>query len=388
MQVKLVGLQQRGHLIPGLVHAASVNALHGRAFENHFFCEVEFDGAGGNSEQRHAATKTQDLESCSDRLGSPGHLQHDVHAGAASVVHHDAVYVVFLGIEHEIGLHLLGDFAAMLVHFQRENLRGSAGASHRDGEQPDRAAAGDGHAPGGDLAGQHRVHRVAQRIEDGRVFLRDGRIELPDVRLGNDDVLGEGAIRVHADDLHMLADVRFAGAALQALAAGHVHLGGNEVAFLDARHFVPDRFNRAAELVPGNQWRMNATLCPLVPLVNVQVRAADGRHLDLDQYIGGAKLRFGNFADLRARRGLRLYHGKHRIWHESGSSAAERGGTSAQYGQKSGGQTDKFSTRPTVGSDAKEAYSGGGGYGRASNGGGMIACKSSSSPPMDCAAKL
>src|SRR5271157_6108157 len=252
MQVELVGLEQRGHLIPRLVHATAVNALYGGAFENHFFCQVEFDGAGGNAEEGHAATETQDLESCSDRLGSPGHLQNDIHAGAAGVVHHDAVHVVFLGIEHEVGLHLLGDFAAMLIHFQRENLRGSAGARYRDREEPDWTAAGDGHAPGGDFARQHRVHRVAQRIEDGRVFLRDGRIELPDVRLGNDDVLGKSAVGVHADDLHMLADVRFAGAALQALAAGHVHLGGNEVAFLNTRHFVTDRFNRAAELVPGN----------------------------------------------------------------------------------------------------------------------------------------
>ncbi len=64
------------------------------------------------------------------------------------------------------------------------------------------------------------------------VLARDRRIELPDIGLGNDDVFGEGAVGVDADDLHVLADVRFAGAALQALAAGDVHLGGDEVAFL------------------------------------------------------------------------------------------------------------------------------------------------------------
>src|ERR1019366_3013917 len=97
MQVKLVGLEQCGHLIPGLVHAASVDALHGRAFEDDFFREVEFDWLGGNSEEGHAATETQDFESCSDGFGAPGHLQHDVHAGAAGVVHHDLVHVVLGG---------------------------------------------------------------------------------------------------------------------------------------------------------------------------------------------------------------------------------------------------------------------------------------------------
>ena len=62
--------------------------------------------------------------------------------------------------------------------------------------------------------------------------LRDRRVELPDIALGNDDVFGERAVGVDADDLHVLADVRLADAALQALAAGHVHLGGDEVAFL------------------------------------------------------------------------------------------------------------------------------------------------------------
>src|SRR5208282_1083562 len=326
-------------LIPGLVHAAAVDALHGCAFEDHFFCEIEFDGAGRNAEERHAATETQDFESCSNGLGAARHFQHDINAGAARVVHHDAVHVVLGGIEHEIRAHLLRDLAAMFVYLDGEDLRGSAGARHRDGEQPDGAAAGDGHALGRDLTGKHSVDRVAQRVEDGGVFLRNRRIELPDVGLGDDDVFGESAVGVHADDLHVLADVRFADAALQALAARYVHLGGDEVARLDARNFVTDCFDRAAKLVAGNERRMNAALRPLVPQVNVQVGAADGRHLDLDQYVGRAKSRFRDFADFRARCGLRLDNGNHRIWHEDDSSpAAEHGVTSARYERQAVGK--------------------------------------------------
>src|ERR1035441_6100749 len=319
MQVELVGLEQRGHLVPGLVHAAAVDALHGRAFEDDFFREVKFDWLGGNSEEGHAAAETQYLESGSDGFGSPGHLQHDVDAGAIGVVHHDLVDIVLGGIEDEVGLHLLGDLAAMFVDFERVNLCGSAGARHGDGEQPDRAATGDGYALGRDVARQHGVHRVAQRVEDRRVLFRNRGIEFPDIRLGNDHVLGEGAVGVDADDLHMLADVRLADAALQALAARHVHFGGDEVARLDAGDFVAHGFDRAAELVAGNQRWMNAALRPLVPLVNVEVGAADGRHLDLDQYVGQAELRLGNFADFYARRRRGLNDGKHGIRHEDGS---------------------------------------------------------------------
>src|SRR5271166_1724218 len=108
----------------------------------------------------------------------------------------------------------------MFVDLEREDLRRAAGAGDCNGEQSDRPAAGDGDALGSNLAGKHRVYRIAQRIENAGVLLWNRRIELPDVRFGDDDVLGERAVRVDADDLHVLADVGFPDAALQTLAAG------------------------------------------------------------------------------------------------------------------------------------------------------------------------
>ena len=190
------------------------------------------------------------------------------------------------------------------------------GAGHGNREQADGAAAGDGYGLGGDFSGQHGVYGVAEGIEDRRVLQRNGGIELPDIRFGNDDVFGEGAVGVDADDLHVLADVRFAGAALQALAAGHVHLGGNEVAFLHAGDFVAERRHFSAEFVPGNERRMNAVLRPAVPVVDVQVGAADGRDLHLDQHVVAAEGGNLYFANLRSRRGLRLDHRQHCFCHE------------------------------------------------------------------------
>ena len=199
----------------------------------------------------------------------------------------------------------------MLVDFDREHRCRAHGLGHGNRKQADRPAAGDGHGLGGDLSGQHGVHGVAQRIENRRVLQRNRGIELPDIRLRNHHVLGEGAVGVDADDLHVLADVRFAGAALQALAAGHVHLGGNEVAFLHAGDFIAERRHLAAELMPGNQRRMNAVLRPAVPVVNVQVGAADRRDLHLDQHVGAPEGGNLYFANLRARRRFRLHHRQH-----------------------------------------------------------------------------
>src|ERR1044071_2933141 len=167
----------------------------------------------------------------------------------------------------------------MLVDFDRENRCGSYRFSHSDGKKSDGPATGDGHGLGRNLAGQHGMDGIAQRIEDGGVLQRDSGIELPDIRFGDDDVFGEGAVGVDADNFDVLTDVSFAGAALQALAASHVHLGGNEVALLDAGDFVAKGRYLAAELVSWNQRRMDAILRPAVPVVNVQVGAADGRDL-------------------------------------------------------------------------------------------------------------
>ena len=57
----------------------------------------------------------------------------------------------------------------------------TAGAGYGDGEEPDGAAAGNGHGLSGDLTRQHGVNGIAKRIEDGSVLLRDGGIELPNI---------------------------------------------------------------------------------------------------------------------------------------------------------------------------------------------------------------
>jgi hypothetical protein len=58
-----------------LVHAAAVDTLNGCALEDDFFGEIQFDWLGRDSEEEHAATETQDLEPCSDGIGSSCHLQ-------------------------------------------------------------------------------------------------------------------------------------------------------------------------------------------------------------------------------------------------------------------------------------------------------------------------
>src|SRR6266702_2830370 len=132
---------------------------------------------------------------------------------------------------------------------------------------------------------------IAERIKDGSVLLRNGRIQLPNIRLRNYHVLRERSVRIHTDNLYVLADVGFAGAALQTLAAGHVHRRGNEVPLLYAGDFISASNHFAAELVPRNQRRMDASLRPAVPFIDMQISAADGSDFDIYQDVSTAELR-------------------------------------------------------------------------------------------------
>ena len=122
-------------------------------------------------------------------------------------------------------------------------------------------------------------------------FVRNRRIEPPDVVFRHRDVLGERSVAIDADDLDALADVRLAGAAEQAGEIGDVSLGRDAVAGAYRAHGVADGHDRPHELVPDDDRRLDARLRPLVPRIDVEIGAADAGLLDADQYVGRADRR-------------------------------------------------------------------------------------------------
>src|SRR5579862_8731481 len=239
------------------------------------------------------------------------HFEDYVDAEATSLFHDDGVDVLFRGIEHVVGLHFACDAGAVLVDFDRENRSCADGFCDCYGEEADRAAAGDGNTFRGDLSGEHGVDGVTERIENRSVVEGDGGIELPDIRLRNDDIFGEGSVGVDADNFHVLADVGLAGSALQALAAGHVHFRGHEVAFLDAGDLVAEGGDLATEFVPGNERRVDPVLRPAVPVVDVQIGTANGGNLNLDEDFVTTEGGDLHLTNIRTGRGLGLDHRQH-----------------------------------------------------------------------------
>ena len=165
---------------------------------------------------------------------------------------------------------------------------------------------------------------VAQRVQQRAPIARNRLRKLPDIGLRNDDVAGEGAAGVHAQNLHVLADVRLADAALQALAAGHVHLRAHKVAFLDRGHAGSHAGRRAGELMARNQRRLDAPLRPRIPVEDVQVRAAHAGRQNADQHFAGAGHRHGHFTQFDAGRGMCFNNRFHSIRHIGQSSSIQQ----------------------------------------------------------------
>src|SRR6185437_8980470 len=104
--------------------------------------------------------------------------------------------------------------------------------------------------------------------------------------------------------------------ALQAFAAVNVHFGGDEVAFLNACDLAADGGNGSTKFMSGHERRVNALLRPGIPLVNMQVGAADGSHFHFDKNVCRANFRTGHFAYFRSGTRRGLHDGLHVFGHK------------------------------------------------------------------------
>src|SRR6185437_11512751 len=123
--------------------------------------------------------------------------------------------------------------------------------------------------------------------------------------------LGEAPGSVHAEDAHRLADVRLAAAALEAMAAVHVHVGGDILTGLEALDLAAHAFDVSAELMAERQRRVDAPLSPAVPFIDVEVGAADGGGVHPHQHVTRADFGHGNSLQLGAGGGAGFDKGTH-----------------------------------------------------------------------------
>jgi hypothetical protein len=88
---------------------------------------------------------------------------------------------------------------------------------------------------------------------------------------------------MYAHDLHVFADVLITRLALEALLAGDVRFGCHKITWLEPSDTWPCLDNFPTELVAKDHGRPDTLLGIGRPLIDVDVRAADGCGLDLHQ---------------------------------------------------------------------------------------------------------
>ena len=158
---------------------------------------------------------------------------------------------------------------------------------------------------------------------DGHVAV-DVRAVMPDVGHRQRDVLGERAGAVHADALGVRAQVAPAGQAVAAAPADDVALAADDV----ARREVGDvrrrpRRSSPDELVADHQRDRDRLLGPGVPVVDVQVGAADPGPVDPDQHVVDPDLRLRDVLEPQAGLGVGFHECAHR--RRSGYCPGRRG---------------------------------------------------------------
>ncbi|OPZ56198.1 MAG: hypothetical protein BWY91_00534 [bacterium ADurb.BinA028] len=243
-----------------------------------------------------------------------GHLQADVEAFPHAQL---ALRVLDPGrghIDREIRTGGFGKPQPIVGDVRDDDVLGSRVPGDGCGDDPDRPGPGDEDVLAHKRPLQRRMGRVAERVEDRSQVGVDGVRLDPDIRRGQDDEVGERSVPVDADADGVDAHVAAAGPAVAAVAADDVPLARHPRADGDGRprrHVLPDLDDLAVELVPDDHRCLDRRGGPVVPLLQVQVGAAEAgaqhAHLDIERAAG----RLGSVDQFQAGSGVHLGQGAH-----------------------------------------------------------------------------
>ena len=126
---------------------------------------------------------------------------------------------------------------------------------------------------------------VAERIEDGVELLRNIRITGPHVGGRNHQIFRKRSVPVYTDSFCIPAVFLMAFQTVPTLTAGDMAFTGYQIPHLMSGYARACLHDLAHIFVACGQADRNGVLCPVIPLIDVYVRTADGRLMNLDFYI-------------------------------------------------------------------------------------------------------
>jgi hypothetical protein len=308
-------LEQPAGRVPRFPDLASVDRAHRQVLEDQRFGDVDRRGFRRNAEEDDVTAVPHDPERVVDRFQRAGHLEHDAHPDVLVLLEEPRRYVLGLSDVHDVfGSELSGELEPEGHVIRREQPPRAEGAGDRDREEPDRPAPEHGHGSAGEILRARRENGVAERLLEASDLRRELRaIVAPDDGRGDRYEVGKPTVAVDPEDQRLLAHVRPASAAVEARPARDVALGRDVVTLLDITHLSAGRHDRPTELVSERERWMYALGGPLIPAVDVEIRAADACRLDPDENLVRPGCRDRYLVEHEARLGLALAYGTHRL---------------------------------------------------------------------------
>src|SRR5262249_54937115 len=148
---------------------------------------------------------------------------------------------------------------------------------------------------------ERRMRGIAQWIKTGKHVQRNARIGMPDVRLWDGQEFRKRALAIHSDAFRVGAKMASARKTIAAMAAHDMTFTRNKITRRETLHSIPDALDNADVFVPDYHRYRDSLLRPRIPVVNVDVSAANRSLLDADEHIIVAHFRYRHFLEPKAR---------------------------------------------------------------------------------------
>ena len=166
-------------------------------------------------------------------------------------------------------------------------------ADNRGRHDSNRSGAGDQHIFAKNWKRKSCMNSVPERVKNCGDLQRHFRIVLPDIAHRQDDVLGKCSGAVDSYALRMRTEMTSACQAIAAASAYDVSFTADQFAGMKVVDIGSDLNDLADEFMPDHQRNRDRAARPIVPVINMEVRAADSGQQDTHFYVIDSGLRFG-----------------------------------------------------------------------------------------------
>src|SRR5579863_3388936 len=160
------GLQQHGHLVPGLIHLAAVDAFDVEHVENHV-APVDGHLLGGNAQHGDASA----VRHVGDHFAEGGrvarHFQTYVEALAHAECFLGARDRVVFNVERQVDFHFACEIQSIIVNVGDHHVACTGVADHGGGHDADGAGTGNQDVFAQYIERERSMHGIAEGIEDG-----------------------------------------------------------------------------------------------------------------------------------------------------------------------------------------------------------------------------